>query len=99
MEENVIDYLQDGTNISCVIEQLFEVMSTLQLGEILDVEIPEKPKTVKVSEITQRKLALLEIIENGIRHFNSIKVEDGDPVSLVISYQEGPFKCKQTILL
>lgn len=99
MKEHVVQFLSDDeTNISITENELLRAMMKLQLGEILHVEIPEEPKTVIVSTISPRQLSFIEIIRQGYQHFDKIVVESGDPVSVVVSYVDGGFQCRKTIL-
>ena len=95
----MIEFLIDEkTNISIAEDNLLRAMEKLELGEIIQVEIPEEPKTVKVSTMTQNQLLLIEIIRQGCQHFDKIEVADGDPVSIVVSYTDGEFRCRKTIV-
>ena len=98
MKKDMVQFLSDDeTKISITENELLRAMTNLQLGEILQVEIPEEPKTVIVSTISPRQLAFIEIIRQGYQHFDKIVVESGEPASVIVSYTDGGFKCKKTI--
>ena len=101
MDNSVLYFLEDDEmHISITEDKLLESIVALELGELLQVEVPEEPKTVKVSAITPRQLALIELIRQGHQHFDKIKVEDGDPMSVSVRYlDDNGFSCKKIIVL
>lgn len=78
--------------------ELLDSISQVRYGELVDVEIPNGEAEHKDCPLTSQQMALIEIIRAGIRHFDCIKIHQGEPAMAEVSMTtEHGFRAVQKI--